>query len=527
MGIEDSALLRKFVNVGEKKAGSPKMGIIVGLFAALGGLLFGYDTGTISGVMGMDYVKKTFPANGHSFSSSESSLIVSILSVGTFFGALFAPIPSDRIGRRWTLMIASIIFNIGTVLQVVATDIPLLCAGRAIAGFGVGLISAVVPLYQAESAPKWIRGAIVSCYQLAITIGILLAAVINEGTHRINGTASYRIPIAIQFLWALNLGIGIFFLPETPRFYVSKDRGDDAKESLRRLRSLPIDHPEIIEEYEDIVAAHEFEAQFGNASWALVFSNKNRQRRRLIMGTSVHALSQLSGINFIFYFGTSFFQSAGIKNPFTISLATNIVNVGSTIPGILLIEVLGRRKLLIGGSIIMCVSQFIVAIVGVAAGQNSDSANKCLVAFTCIFISGFAASWGPLGWAVVSETYALNVRQKSISLCLASNWLFNWAIAFATPYMVNPGPGNANLGSKVFFIWGAFNFIGGLFVYFMVFESKGLSLEQVDEMYEKVQHAYNSPSFVPTEHAFRHSSAVSINSISKVEDIYEVEVGSV
>jgi SP family sugar:H+ symporter-like MFS transporter len=528
MGIEDSALLRKFVNVGEKKAGSPKMGIIVGLFAAVGGILFGYDTGTISGVMGMDYVKRTFPANGHSFTSSESSLIVSILSVGTFFGALIAPIPSDRIGRRWTLILSSlIVFNIGTILQTASTSIPLLCVGRVIAGFGVGLISAVVPLYQAETTPKWIRGAIVSCYQFAITIGIFLAACINQGTHKIDGSACYRIPIGVQFLWAIILGVGIYFLPETPRFYVSKGRESEAKESLRRLRSLPIDHPEILDEYEDIVAAHEFEAQFGKATWGLVFSNKNRQRRRLLMGTTIQGLQQLTGINFIFYFGTSFFQSAGIKNPFTISLATNIVNVGSTIPGILLIEILGRRKLLLSGSLVMCVSQFIVAIVGVAAGQESDSANKCLVAFTCIFIAAFAASWGPLCWAVVSETYALNVRQKSISLCTASNWLWNWAIAYATPYMVNSGPGNANLGSKVFFIWGGFNFIGGVFVYFMVFESKGLSLEQVDEMYEKVKYAQKSWAFVPTEHAFRHSTAASINSTGKAEAISEVEDASV
>lgn len=525
MGLEDSKLLQKFINFGEKKAGSTTMGILVGLFAAFGGILFGYDTGTISGVMAMDYVKARFPDNKHTFSASESSLIVSILSVGTFFGALIAPFFSDRIGRRWTLIISSmIVFNVGVILQTASTAIPLLCAGRAIAGFGVGLISAVIPLYQAETTPKWIRGAVVSCYQFAITIGLLLAAIVNQASHNRKDSGSYRIPIAVQFLWSLILGIGMFFLPETPRFWVSKDDYEKAKKSLVSLRKLPIDHPDLIEEFEDIRAAHEFEMSVGKATWGNVFSPKNRQLSRLFMGVTIQGLQQLTGINFIFYYGTTFFQHSGIKNSFVIQLATNIVNVGSTVPGIILCEIIGRRKLLLAGSTIMSVSQLIVSIVGVAAGETSDSANKCLVAFVCIFIAAFAASWGPLCWAVVAETYPLRVRQKSIALCTASNWLWNWGIGYATPYMVDSGKGNANLGSKVFFIWGGCNIIGGLFVYFMVFESKGLTLEQVEEMYAKVPHAWNSPSFIPTEHAFRTtSSAGSISSVGKAEGVSEVE----
>ncbi|KAK6199609.1 glucose transporter/sensor [Scheffersomyces amazonensis] len=504
MGLEDNSLVRRFVNVGEKKAGSTSMGIFVGLFAAFAGILFGYDTGTISGIMAMSYVKERFPSNKLEFTSSESSLIVSILSAGTFFGSLSAPILSDWIGRRWTLIISTlIIFNLGIILQTAATAIPLLCVGRVIAGFGVGIISAVIPLYQAETVPKWIRGAIISCYQWAITLGLLLAAIVNQASHARKDSGSYRIPIAVQFLWALILGGGMLILPETPRFYVSRSDEERAKKSLSRLRKLSVDHPDLVDEYEDIKANFEYERANSNSSWRDVFSNKNHQVKRLLLGVGLQGLQQLTGINFIFYYGTNFFQRAGIENSFVIQMATNIVNFGSTIPGILLVEVVGRRKLLLSGSVVMAVSQLIVSIVGVAAGQNSDSANKCLIAFTCTFIAGFAATWGPLAWAIIAETYPLNVRQKSISISTASNWLFNFVIAYITPYMVDSGPGNANLGSNVFFIWGGCNVLGFLFAYCMVYETKGLTLEQVDEMYEKVPYAWKSGSFIPTEHAFR------------------------
>lgn len=522
MGIEDNKLFRKFINVGEKREGSTTMGILVGLFASFAGILYGFDTGTISGILAMSHVKATFPANKVDFTSSEKSLIVSILSVGTFFGALAAPFISDKFGRKWTIIISSlVVFNLGIILQCASTSIPLLCAGRCIAGLGVGLISAVVPAYQAETTPKWIRGAVVSCYQFAITIGLLLASCVNQGTHNIKSSASYRIPIGIQFVFSLILGGGMFFLPETPRFFISREDEVKAKDSLRRLRRLPIDNQDLIEEYEEIKYAYEFEKLAGGATWAHVFSSKNRQLRRLIMGMTIQALQQLTGINFIFYFGTTFFQRAGIQNAFVTSLATNIVNMGMSIPGILLVEIIGRRKLLMSGSVVMSVSQIIVAIVGVAS--SGKAANQCLVGFTCIFIAGFAATWGPLCWAVVSETYSLNVRQKSIALCSASNWLFNWAIAYATPYMVDPGKGNANLGSKVFFIWGGCNAIGGIFVYTMVFESKGLSLEEVDEMYLNVQHAWKSSEFVPSEHVFRSNRSTS--SIKKAElDQFEEQI---
>ncbi len=496
MGLIDSRIVKKLFNPGEKTEGSNFMAIFVAVFVGCGGVLFGYDTGTINGVLAMKHVKETFTDSDH-FSSSQTSLITSILSVGTFLGALTAPIASDTLGRRWALIISTFFFfNLGIILQVAATSIPLLCAGRAIAGFGVGMISSVVPLYQSEAAPKWIRGTIVSFYQWSITIGLLLASCVNQATHNRSDSSSYRIPIAIQFLFSLILGGGMIFLPDTPRFFIKKGDEKRAAESLSRLRKLPVDNETLLNELEEIKANHlaELHVTQDAPSWKNFtdcFSTENKQLKRILTGIFLQIFQQLTGINFIFYYGTQFFQKSGIKNPFIISLITNIVNVVATIPGILFVELFGRRKLLLTGAIGMTIADFIISIVGVATSSHSDVANNVMIAFVCVFIAFFAATWGPVAWVVVSEIFPLRLRAKSVAVTVAANWLFNFAIAYSTPYMVESGPGNANLGPKVFFIWGGCNLVAVFFTFFFIYETKGLSLEEVDQQYNSSVKPYS------------------------------------
>lgn len=475
--------------------GSKYRALSVGLFVAFGGILFGYDTGTISGILAMDHVKTTFTDRGH-FTAGETSLITSILSAGTFFGSMSAPLVSDNLGRRYGLIVSTVIFTIGVILQVAATTQELLIVGRVIAGVGVGVLSAIVPLYQSEAAPKWIRGAVVSAYQWAITIGLLLAACVNQGTHARNDSGSYRIPLAIQFLWAIIMFIGMCFLPESPRFYVKKGKVPEALSALSRLRGLPKDDPAVEAELEEILANYNYEKSFGSTTVWDCFRPANHQSKRMFIGIAIQALQQLTGINFIFYYGTQFFQHSGIRNPFVIQLIMNIVNVIFTIPGIALIELAGRRNLLLWGAIGMCVSEIIVASVGTAL-PDSTAANKTLIAFSCTFIASFAATWGPLAWVVIGEIYPLRVRGKSVAFCTASNWLFNFAIAYATPYLVDED--RANLQSKVFFIWGGCTFLCFIFVYFCVYETKGLTLEQVDELFDSGASARTSKRFIPSE----------------------------
>lgn len=492
-------------------AGKSWPAILIGLFVAFGGVLYGYDTGTISGILAMPYWQDEFStgyrdATGHlNVDSSQSAAIVSILSAGTFFGALCAAPIADWIGRRLGLIAVSWIFIFGVALQTAATAIPLFLAGRVFAGLGLGMISSIVPLYQSETSPGWIRGVIVGAYQLSITIGLLLASVANNATKDRNDTGCYRIPIAIQFAWALILIIGMIFLPETPRYLIKQDNHTAAAASLSKLRRLPVDHESIVAELSEIQANHEYDLSLGKSSYSDCF--KGNYLKRLLTGCALQALQQLTGINFIFYYGTQFFKNSGFTNSFTISLITNCVNTASTFPGLYAIEKFGRRSVLFWGAVGMCVSQFIVAILGTtttsqdAAGLilvHNDAAQKAAIAFICLYIFFFAASWGPIAWVVTGEIFPLKIRAKSLSFTTATNWLLNWAIAYSTPYLVNYGEGNANLQSKIFFIWGGCCFVCIAFVYFFIYETKGLTLEQVDELYEEVSDARNSLGWKPT-----------------------------
>lgn len=352
------------------------------------------------------------------------------MSAGTFFGSLTAAPFGDLIGRRLGLVASSFVFIFGVILQTASVSIPLFVAGRFFAGFGVGLISALIPLYQSETAPKWIRGVIVGAYQFAITIGLLLAAVVNNSTKDRNDTGSYRIPIAVQFAWAIILISGLLVLPETPRYLIKLGQPEKAAAALGKVRRLPIDHPAVIEELEEIEANNKYELSLGSSTY--LDCMKGTMGKRLLTGCLLQSLQQLTGINFIFYYGTSYFQNSGISNPFLISMITSTVNVVSTLPGMYAIDKIGRRPLLFWGAVGMATSQFIVAVLGTTTtGQDSQgntlvynvAAQKAAIAFVCIYIFFFASTWGPCAWVVTGEIFPLKHRAKALSMTTASNWL--------------------------------------------------------------------------------------------------------
>ncbi|KAF8074736.1 MFS monosaccharide transporter, partial [Lyophyllum atratum] len=475
-------------------ANAPKnkfAGIAMTAFSAFGGILFGYDTGVIAGVKEMKDWLRTFghpdPSKeiGYSISSSNESLVVSILSAGTFFGALLAAPTADYMGRKWGIVFACLIFSAGVAMQTAATEIPLFVVGRVFAGLGVGLVSCLIPMYQSECSPKWIRGAVVSTYQWAITIGLLIAACVNNGTQYRDDHSSYRIPIAIQFVWAFILAGGMSLLPESPRWLIKRGRDADAATSLSRLTGFRTTDPEIEIELDEIRANLEAELALGESSYLDCFKfTKNKIALRTLTGIFIQAWQQLTGINFIFYYGTTFFKNSGIQDPFLISIATNVVNVFMTLPGMWGVERFGRRRLLLIGAVGMCLCEFIVAIVGVTISVNNVAGQKVLIAFVCIYIAFFASTWGPIAWVITGEIFPLQVRAKAMSLSVASNWLWNFGIGYATPYLVNKEVGSAGLEAKVFFVWGSTCFCCIIFTYFCIPETKGLSLEQIDLMYQ-------------------------------------------
>lgn len=250
-------------------------------------------------------------------------------------------------------------------------------------------------------------------YQLAITIGLLVAAVVDNATKDRDDSGSYRIPIAVQFAWALVLMTGLLFLPETPRYLIKVGKKEQAAKSLSRLRRLPVDNPYLQEELAEVEANYQHELSLGDSSYR-DFLQYHTLGKRLMTGCLLQALQQLTGVNFIFYYGTSFFTNSGISNPFVVSMITSSINVASTFPGLYAVEALGRRKLLFWGgkksriylnaetqanfkpAVGMFVCQMIVGSAGTAfPGAENLAAQKALIAFVCIYIFFFASTWGP------------------------------------------------------------------------------------------------------------------------------------
>ncbi|KAH7156611.1 hypothetical protein EDB81DRAFT_396051 [Dactylonectria macrodidyma] len=431
--------------------------------------------------------------------TKDSSIIVAILSAGTALGALLAAPTGDSLGRRKTLLLSVGIFCLGSIFQVCAQATDMLLAGRLLAGVGVGGVSVLVPLYQSEMAPKWIRGTLVCAYQLSITVGLLASSIVNIITANLKNTSAYRIPLALQLVPALILTAGLLLLPETPRFLVKKGRNEEAGLSLSRLRRLDITHPALVDELQEIVANHRYELTLGPDSYKEIFVGSPHLGRRTFTGCGLQMLQQLTGINFIMYYSTTFFDGAGVDSPYTKSLIINVINVVSTIPGLLVIEHWGRRRLLMIGALGMAACQLLMASFNTATGDDMKKISQTiLVTFCSINIFFFASTWGPVVWVVTSEIYPLKVRAKAMSVSTASNWVLNFAIAYSSPFMLGEGPGNAAFGPKIFFIWGAFCILAVFFVWCMVYETSKISLEQIDEMYERVNHAWNSKAFQPS-----------------------------
>lgn len=517
-------------------------------FAAFGGIFFGYDTGWMGGVLGMKYFIRqytgmTYPADLYPYSADkkspyqvylknfhltarDQSLTTSILSAGTFFGAIIAGDVADFIGRRFTIITGCAVFTVGCILETASTGLAVMVVGRLIAGAGVGFISAIVILYMSEIAPRKVRGALVAGYQFCITIGILLANCVVYATQDRDDTGSYRIPIAVQFLWAIILAVGLAILPDSPRYFVKKGKLEKAAKALASVRGQPVDSAYIQDELAEIIANYEYEKKVVPQTsyiggWTNCFTgsvfNGNSNARRTMVGILMQMMQQLTGmyrfhhlfsyaesaliclfsladnspgINFIFYFGVIFFQSLGtISNPFLISLITTLVNVCSTPISFYIVEKLGRRKILIFGGAGMIVAQFIVGIIGVTAGReekHNNSAVSAMIAFICFNIMFFAATWGPAAWVVIGEIFPLPIRSRGVGLSTASNWFWNCVstgdprnctigadkfvqiISVITPYLVGTEKGDANLGAKVFFLWGSLCCISFSFAYFLV-----------------------------------------------------------
>lgn len=463
--------------------------ILCGLIA-FGGFVFGWDTGTISGFVNMPDFKQRFgqlnSSGEYYLSKVRMGLVVSIFNIGCAFGGVTLGKTGDIYGRKKGLMITMVVYIVGIVIQIASVSSWVqYFIGRIISGLAVGSISVLAPMFISETSPKLIRGTLVSVYQLMITFGIFLGYCSTYGTyHGYDDSRQWRIPLGLSFAWALLMIVGMVFTPESPRFLVEKGRIDEAKAAIATVNKQPIDSAFVVTETEILIDAIQFEESQGNASWGELITGKPKIFYRLMVGVFLQSLQQLTGNNYFFYYGTTIFKSIGLEDSFETSIIFGVVNFASTFLALYVVDHFGRRKTLMGGSSGMLVCLVIFASIGVkdlyVDGYGSEArkpVGNAMIFLSCFFIFFFATTWGPCVFVVVSETYPLRIRGKGMSIATAANWLWGFLIAFFTPFITDAihfAYGYVFFGCVVFSLF---------FVFAFVPETKGLSLEDVDELY--------------------------------------------
>jgi SP family sugar:H+ symporter-like MFS transporter len=377
----------------------------------------------------------------------------------------------------------NLIFCVGVIVQITTSNTWYQVAiGRWVAGLGVGGLSVLTPMYQSETAPRYVRGALVSCYQLFITLGIFVAYCINFGTENDPSSRSWKLPMGIGFIWPAIMGVGILTLRESPRWEYRHGKIESARKTVALSYGVPEDHPEVNREIREIKEKLEAEnAGGGDHPWYEIFTGP-RMLYRTLLGITLQALQQLTGANFFFYYGTTIFQSIGIPNSYVTSIILGAVNFGTTFPGLYIVEAYGRRPSLIAGALWMFMCFMVFSSLGHFAldqmnPQNTQSIGYVMIVFACLFIAGFAMTWGPIIWAVVGEIYPSRYRAKCMGLATASNWTWNFLISFFTPYITGA------IDYRYGYIFAACCFTGAVVVYFFVCESHGRTLEEIDTMY--------------------------------------------
>ncbi|ETW76473.1 MFS sugar transporter [Heterobasidion irregulare TC 32-1] len=463
--------------------------IMLALVASMGGFIFGYDTGQISDILLMDDFVLRF-AQCHTpgdlstckFSVVREGLIVALLSIGTLIGALVGAPTADFLGRRRAMQVECMVFIVGVIIQITTFSVwAQFAVGRLISGFGVGALSAAVPMYQAETAPAQIRGTLTATYQLFITFGILVAYCIAIGTRSLSGASSWRTVVGIGLIWPGMLMIGIQFMPESPRWLAAHGRLAEARLAIARVRGVPAEeadaHYVIQREVEEIQNKVEYESKV-RGGWLDCFRVQNKTLYRTLLGMALQSLQQLTGANYFFYYGATIFQSVGIQDSFVTQIILGAVNFVCTFGGLYVMERFGRRGPLIVGGLWQSAWLFVFAAAGTAkVPSENPGIGKLMIVSACMFIFGYAMTWAPGVWILIGETFPTRTRAKQGAIATASNWLWNFLLAFFTPFITR------NIQFRYGFVFAACNLLGAVVVYFFLYESSDISLEGVDQMY--------------------------------------------
>lgn len=432
--------------------------LLVSSIAALAGLLFGFDTGIISGAL--LFIKNSFP-----ITTVMKEFIVGSVLIGAIIGAVSSGQLTDRYGRRGVMLVISGLFIVGTAIAVLAMNVQMIFLGRIFIGIAIGIGSYAAPLYIAEAAPLEKRGGLITLNQLMITLGIFMSYCINYIFATFDG--SWRLMFAIGLVPAILLGVGMLFLPESPRWLVKQNQIKKARETLQYLRaSSNVDHE--IQEIQQSL-------QIKNASFKDLFAKWLRPV--LLMGLFLGFLQQAVGINTIIYYAPAIFNLAGFHNTSTAILATvgvGLVNVLSTIFAVKYLDIIGRRPLLLAGLIGMGASLFFLSYV-LQAHEAVASLQWFAVASVFVYIISFAFSLGVVLWIITAEIFPLEFRGSAMSFVVATSWFWNFAVSTTFLSLLTKLG-----GSNTFIIYGSICIIGFVISLIWVPETKGVSLETIE-----------------------------------------------
>jgi MFS transporter, SP family, galactose:H+ symporter len=427
-------------------------------FAALGGLLFGYDTGVISGAL--IFIRTKF-----GLSTFQQELVVSVVLIGAAFGALSGGRLADVFGRRFMLLITALIFVIGALVCAAAPSLAMLAIGRLIVGLGIGLATSTVPIYISEVSPPQTRGWQVSLFQLAITIGILAAYLVD---YVFSGSSRWRWMLGLAFVPGAILGLGMIRMPESPRWLAERGQSHLARRVLARIRGTENVESEWLEIQKALAEADE------RGHFSDLFNPSVRMA--LVTGIGLAIFQQVTGINTVIYYAPLIVQSAGISTASGAILATagiGLVNVIMTIVAMWLMDHTGRRPLLLIGIAGMILSLGVLGFVfrmptgGVLAWPA--------VVTLMVYVASFAISLGPIFWLLIAEIYPLKVRGIAEGSAAGVNWAFNFLVSITFLTLVEVlGP------SLTFWLYALLAIASWVFSYYLVPETKGRTLEEIE-----------------------------------------------
>ena len=438
---------------------------LISAIAAVGGLLFGYDTGVISGAL--LFIKETW-----TLTAFEQGWIVSSVLVGAILGAVLSGNLTDRLGRKKIIVITALAFFVGSLATALARSPLELMIYRGLIGFAIGIASYTVPLYISEIAPDDKRGALVSLNQLAITVGIVLSYLIDGVFAKVEH--GWRYMMGVGVVPALLLAAGMLLVPETPRWLISRGRAEKAKEALRRIYGDCDEAAEVSKIRGSML--HEEQGSFRElaAKW---------MRPALIVGIGLMFIQQATGINTIIYYAPTIFQLAGFESEVSAISATvgiGVINVLMTIVSIRLLDKLGRKPLLYIGLCGMIAS---LAVLGEAfySGSAGGALKVVSVLSLIVYVAAFAVSLGPICWLVISEIYPTQIRGLAMSVATVANWGFNLVVALTfLPLVEFLGTAYTCWGFAVVGVWALW------FCKAKVPETKGKSLEEIENNWRRM-----------------------------------------